>query len=290
MSANTGHGRASFESRVVSSRAAAAALIVLFLSAAGATAYFGREAEAERSVQQLRILSQETAQQIDVGLHNVESILRAVSAQVGTRESLSDGDRASFRNRLWSSDELATLVVADETGLASAPVSTADGASKPFSIAEREFFKYWRDNPSAQGLYVAHPSKSLITGKMVVIAAIPRLTPEGKFAGVVTGALNDRYLANVLDAARVGRDGSGALLMRDATILSRAPEIDGAVGRHVPHSALSVLSGKGETFDFTVDDPSFDGRVRYVGTRRVGTRDLAVSTRCAVLPKAMRTR
>ena len=66
------------------------------------------------------------------------------------------------------------------------------------------------------------------------------------------------------------------MLIKDGTLLARVPEIPDSLGKKVPHIVLS------DRFSFVKEENTFDGPVRFIGTRPVGQYPLIVSSTLAV--------
>lgn len=100
------------------------------------------------------------------------------------------------------------------------------------NLSDREFFVKLRDN-KAQGLYMAKPVISKVSGQPVVIFARRVNNPDGSFGGTVYGAILLEELAHILSAIEMNSGGSIALRDRDL----------GCVARHVFGAANVVPQG-----------------------------------------------
>jgi signal transduction histidine kinase len=124
--------------------------------------------------------------------------------------------------------------------------STDDPREMP-NFAANDFFRV-HTLDSHVGFYISRPYKPVTTNGPWLAAVSRRLdNPDGSFAGIVSGLLDPYYFAKFYESIDIGRTRRAALILRDGTILSRAPSPDQAIGRslldtdlfrkHLPHAA-----------------------------------------------------
>jgi diguanylate cyclase (GGDEF)-like protein len=148
-----------------------------------------------------------------------------------------------------------TVTIFNQTGM---PVtSTISGQYKRQSVASLDYFQFHATDPS-QELHFSKPSRSLMTGRDIVMLSRRLETDGGAFAGVIVLAIEPLYLGSFADETKLGPDDfisvrrsdgaffgakTGKGFRSQAPILKGRPAIDGPSGvRHV--SADSYADGK----------------------------------------------
>ena len=139
------------------------------------------------------------------------------------------------------------------------------------SVADRDYFKTCRDNPTA-GLVVSKPLIARYDNSWIIIVARRINGPDGSFAGVVFGRLPLETISRLFSSVNVGKFGYFALRDgADLGLVCRYPEPEGfgsAIGHKNMSSEFTALLNKGETIG-TYDAPaSSDKRVRTWGYRK----------------------
>ena len=106
---------------------------------------------------------------------------------------------------------------------------TALSAGTVVSVADRDYFKFGRDNPGA-GLFISRPTLGRVTNRWVLNIARRVNNPDGSFAGIVFGSLTLNHLAKHFSKIDVGRKGSLTLRDRELGLILRYPEIGNTIG------------------------------------------------------------
>jgi diguanylate cyclase (GGDEF)-like protein len=105
--------------------------------------------------------------------------------------------------------------------------------------ADREYFIYHRNNPSA-GTHIGGPLVSRSSGEWVIPVSRRINDPDGKFDGVALATLSIKRLRGLLDTFDVGHDGAIALSLSNQ-LLVRKPFIETDLGRRLAPTALQAL-------------------------------------------------
>jgi diguanylate cyclase (GGDEF)-like protein len=132
-------------------------------------------------------------------------------------------------DRTAAAEYLGSMLVLDGEGRireAAAP-SVIPG----LDLSDRDYFRIHRERADA-GLYVSQPFRSRLRGGDPSIALSRRLEdPDGRFEGVVMGALRLAYFQDMFSRLDLGAKGSVTLLRTDGLVLARHPYQAADIGR-----------------------------------------------------------
>jgi diguanylate cyclase (GGDEF)-like protein len=176
-----------------------------------------------------------------------ENIVQAIEADVarnielydlslqGLREALATSavahvaqevQRLALFDRAASARYMGSLLALNATGdiIADSRSTTL----RPINFADRDYFQV-HQHKSDIGLYISRPLKSRLEYEEDTIVLSRRLPDkDGKFAGVVAGAVRLAYFRDLFSRLNVGRRGVITLIRSDGTILMRHPSTGGA--------------------------------------------------------------
>ena len=149
--------------------------------------------------------------------------------------------RASLKERLKGLPYVRALFVIGADGFIT---HDTDYPSTPrISLEDRPYFQAHRDDPEL-GLHIGRPLQSRSLGRWFVSISRKVNHPDGRFAGVVVAAIEPHYLKRFYRDLSMGQGDTIALLLRDGTLLARAPDQKGMIGKPVPlRLALQQTSG-----------------------------------------------
>ncbi|MGQ9368708.1 PAS domain-containing protein [Azospirillum sp. ST 5-10] len=187
------------------------------------------------------------------------------------------GVRAQVESALRHTTVFRTLVVVDAAGRVRFDADPAN-SSVGLDVADREYFRFHRDNPGA-GTHISPPLFSRV-GRGWFVAVSRRLEDaDGGFAGIVWAAIDLAYFDRFYATLDVGAHGTVTLWNRDGMVLARHPRDEALMadpGRHagtVPRTTAGVAEA-------TLIGPSgIDGQRRIVTIRAVEGYPLSVAVR-----------
>lgn len=152
------------------------------------------------------------------------------SAIRGTIEALRQPDLDLLRPELRSmalfdraavGQHLGAIVVLDPQG--TVRLASSAGVLPMPDLSDRDYFTVHRDHPDA-GLFISLPYLSRVRGGGASIAVSRRLDDqEGRFAGVVAGALRLDHFHDLFRTLDLGPGGSVSLLRADGRLLAQGP-------------------------------------------------------------------
>jgi len=129
-------------------------------------------------------------------------------------------------------------------------------------ISDRDFFKYARDHDDP-GAIISEPIRTRTTGTWTVYILRRIVGPDGRFLGIVQGAIRTDYLENFYRAITLENGAAVTVLRRDGTLLARYPDRDSVLNEKMPVSSgwYPVVDAGGGTYR---SPGYFDGVPRLV--------------------------
>ncbi|MFG1371815.1 EAL domain-containing protein [Xanthobacter oligotrophicus] len=125
-----------------------------------------------------------------------------------------------LRARISALPQVGWFSVVDDTGQL---VNSSRAWPVPdVNISDRPAFREL-SAPQGPRLFVGEPAASPRTGGISITLATRFTTGDGRFLGLVQGALEQSYLERFYGAIQLGRDGMIALVRTDGTLLARHP-------------------------------------------------------------------
>lgn len=109
--------------------------------------------------------------------------------------------------------------------------------SPPLDHRERDYFRALSAGES-HGLYVGVPILSRVTGLWFVSASLRLNDGQGRFAGLISAAVEPDYFQSLYRSLDVGEEGEIAMYLDDGTLLMRAPRDDALLGKSFAGRAL----------------------------------------------------
>jgi diguanylate cyclase (GGDEF)-like protein len=121
-------------------------------------------------------------------------------------------------DRSTTAPGLGAMVVLDKNG--SIILDSLSVKPRPGNFFDREYFKFQRDTPNANGLYISLPFEARLQNLTWSISISRRLTaPDGSFAGIVSGTLKLDFIRERLESAALGKLGVASLFRDDGILL-----------------------------------------------------------------------
>jgi signal transduction histidine kinase len=198
---------------------------------------------------------------VDLVLHDLQERIRA--AAVDSPEALVTRMGTQDVQHMLR-DEVAALGQIDV-----ASIVATDGRLINFSrrwpvpetlLGDRDYFRALRDNLALEH-FIGVPVKSRGTGLTTIYLARRIEAPDGRFLGIVLGAIRLRYFDDLYRTVSSGEGRIVGLQRDDGALLARYPEIDHAVGI-IPVADPTVADiQRGARISRSLTPSPVDGRV-----------------------------
>ena len=132
---------------------------------------------------------------------------------------------------------LTSILVVNETG----QITLDSGNFSPpqQNLSDRDYFQVHRDNESV-GLYIGRPIVSRLSDRMLVSFSRRLSHPDGSFAGVVVGAILQKYFESAFKDISLGPNGTVTLARTDGIVLMRWPYREDFIGSNIKRAGLFV--------------------------------------------------
>lgn len=145
----------------------------------------------------------------------------------------------------------------------------------PANFADRDYFLAFQSG-GHEGLFVGRPVPSRVTGLNILPLARAYYHADGRFAGVVVGAIRLSYFNEMFGALDMGADSGVNLFRQDGVVISRFPYGDADVGTSLEGTANFVRFQQQGTGTF-VGSAALDGVERVYSFRPVGSYPLILN-------------
>lgn len=145
--------------------------------------------------------------------------------------------------------------------------SNSNAPSK-LNFADREYFTVFKTG-GHKGLFIGRPVPSRVTGLNVLPLSRAYFHPDGRFAGVVVGAVRLSVFNELFGALELGPNSGVNLLRSDGVMITRFPYGDADVGRSLAGSP-NLLRFQREGAGSFVGTSVVDGVERLYTYRAVG--------------------
>jgi diguanylate cyclase (GGDEF)-like protein len=121
-------------------------------------------------------------------------------------------------DRSTTAPGLGAMVVLDKDG--SIVLDSRQTPPRAGNFRDREYFIFQRDTPRPDGFYISRPFLARLQDGLSSISISRRLTtPDGQFAGIVSGTLKLDFLRQRLETLALGKHGIATLFRDDGTVL-----------------------------------------------------------------------
>jgi PAS domain S-box-containing protein len=175
---------------------------------------------------------------------------------------------AILENRAAGLPQVRRISIVDAQGLQR--YGSRGNASSAPEVSDRSYFIAQKDG-TANGLYMSEPIVTRSEGRVAVVLSRRLDDDNGRFAGVITAAVNLDDLKEYYRAIHLTAGSAIQLLQGDGTLLARNPAAPDAVGRKFP-----VLLGAAATPGTHVLNP-IDGQTEFIAMARVRNGPLTVA-------------
>jgi diguanylate cyclase (GGDEF)-like protein len=159
-----------------------------------------------------------------------------------------------------------TVTILDQVGM---PVtSTISGQYNRQSVASRDYFQFHAADPSEE-LHISKPSRSLLTGRDIVLLSRRLENDEGAFAGVIVLAIEPLYLGSFVDETKLGPDDFVSIRRSDGAFF--AAKTGSGFHSKVPNfKGRPVVDGPSGVRQVSADSYA-DGKARIVAWHTTAT-------------------
>ncbi|WP_298231850.1 diguanylate cyclase [uncultured Azohydromonas sp.] len=213
---------------------------VALVAAASVFLWQARESALRQAQQTSANLAESVLDHVEVTLREADAFMAVVSRTALAPHERGGGPTQALRDeilrRISLQPALHDVYVYDAAG--KLRVSSYAVPRYETSARGREFFALHRASARDE-LYVGRPYRTEPHGEWVVPLSRRLAHADGRFAGVVVGALSMKHLQQYLDRFELGRDALLSLNTRDATVLVRSPYSEATLGVDLKDSALN---------------------------------------------------
>jgi len=134
-----------------------------------------------------------------------------------------------------SGEDLGSILVLNASG--NVVEDSTSVVPHALNLADRDYFRIQQER-SDVGLYISRPFLSRLRGGDASIAISRRIpTPDGRFEGVVMGALRLAYFQKLFEKLNLGPGGSVTLIGQDGRLVARYPYLKSDFDRDMSNSA-----------------------------------------------------
>lgn len=221
-------------------------LIVSTWLAAGLATLNARQAAHTFAERDLAGLTRLLTEHADRAIQSVDLVAGEIADQVGELPPAQRADGAAMqrlaRSLLTGMPQARAAIILDETGRSIGDSEAA--VPRPFNGADREYFRVHARRDDV-GLFIGPPVKSRINGLWAISLSRRINGPDGRFAGVVTVALDPMHFASLYSAIDPDLEHAIALIGRDGTIRAAHPFADSSLGQSMTGRPLfqELLAG-----------------------------------------------
>jgi signal transduction histidine kinase/DNA-binding response OmpR family regulator len=196
-----------------------------------------RESTLQTAEANLARYSLTLAENADRSFKSLDLVLSSVGDYLVREGATSSG----FYRQLASDRQTHSLLKEKIAGLPQVDAVTmidADGKLLNFSrywpipeidISDRDYFKTLKANPNLESI-ISEPIQNRATGTWGIFLARRLNDPDGKFMGLMLGAMSLQYLENFFGSTTLGLNTSISLVRDDGMLLARFPPTD-MIGR-----------------------------------------------------------
>jgi diguanylate cyclase (GGDEF)-like protein len=241
--------------------------------ALGVIVLFDARKEAWRQAEQasanlVLVLERDIARNIALYDLSLQAVIKALQQPDINQVSPQIRHMALFDSSAGA-DELGSLLVLNPAGVIVADSTSL--APHMLNLADRDYFRIHQERLDT-GLYVSRPFRSRLRDGDASIAISRRVSlPDGRFGGVVIGALRLDYFQKLFEELNLGAGGTVTLIGLDGRLIARHPFSPADFDRDMSNSP---------TFRNLVAAPQGS----FAGTSSYGIRRLYTFRRVGYLP------
>ncbi len=224
------------------------------------------------------------ADQADRAFQAIELVQEAVIGEIRNADVADDAQLASFagtrvlhdnlRTRTAALPQVNAVTIIDRTGKLLNftrywPIPDVD-------ISDRDYFKALAGDASLQR-FVGEPVQNRGDGAWTIFIARRLSAPDGRFLGLVLGAVELGYFERLYARISPGDDAVLSMFRNDGTLVVRHPRSRGTIGKVFPTAGASLIAGRSATGGVVRTVSPIDGRDRLVATQALANYPLILS-------------
>ncbi|ONG48222.1 hypothetical protein BKE38_22210 [Pseudoroseomonas deserti] len=257
-------------------------VMAAILAAGAATLWQERQDAWRRAEREAGNLAFALERDIARNFHYLDLSLQgaaAALAQPGLNDAEPEVRQMALFDRAVTAQYLGSILVLDTLG--QVREASVQLPVPPLQLADRDYFAAHRAEPDL-GLYVSRPYRSRLRQGDASIALSRRLdTPDGRFDGVVMGALRLAYFHDMFSRLDLGRDSAVSFFGTDGRMIVRHPAREDDLGRDLSQAPTVQYMAARQSGSF-VGTAVTDGIRRLYAFRQVGELPLVVSVAFSV--------
>lgn len=233
-------------------------------------------------LREMENLSLTLSEQTDRALKSVELVQRSVIEDIAEMKISTDvqlgeamGTMAVHRNlrdRIEGLPYVDAITIINENG--KLLNFTRYWPIPAVNISDRDYFKALR-TPGGPDTFISLPVPNRGTGTMTIYLARRFLSPEGRFLGLVLGAMEQSYFETFFSAIDLGRDGAIALFREDGAYLAGYPNLGPVGSEPVNAGAAAVLAHPARQGEAAPG--LLDGKQRLYAVRKLASYPLSIA-------------
>ena len=265
----------------------AASLIALAIAVAASTSIFIDHLHT-RSMDDLERgligLTNVMADQAERAFQAIELVQDAVLEELGKAEIADDAALAAFAGRHAMHQNLRARTAALPQ-VNAVTIVDRNGKLLNFSrywpipdidLSDRDYFKVLSSEASRQR-FIGQPVRNRGDGAWTIYIARKIAAPDGRFLGLVLGAVELGYFERLYAEIAPAEDAVVSIFRNDGTLLVRHPRREGAIGQVFPKAGAAVIAETSPAGGIARVVSPIDGRDRLVATRALARYPLIFS-------------
>jgi PAS domain S-box-containing protein len=170
--------------------------------------------------------------------------------------------------------QFGSILVIDEKG--KLKISSTSRLPPGTDFSDRDFFRAHRDHPGL-GLTVTAPYQQTTNGDALMVLSRRINYPDGRFAGVVAGAMRLSYIQQLFSGVALDNGTWISLIMTNGTIVARVPLQPGDIGRSIRNGPMYKYFAEASVGQFVAGSLAEPTTQRLYLYKRLGDLPLIVS-------------
>lgn len=231
------------------------------------------------------------ADQAERAFQAIELVQDAVLEEIGNADVASDESLAAFagrhamhqnlRARTAALPQVNAVTILDRNG--KLLNFTRFWPIPDIDLSDRDYFRAMSTNASLKR-FIGRPVRNRGDGAWTIYIARKISAPDGRFLGLVLGAVELGYFERLYAEIAPAEDAVVSLFRNDGTLLVRHPRREGTIGHVFPKAAAAVIAATSPAGGIVRNISPIDGRDRLVSTRALTRYPLIFSISRATEP------
>lgn len=255
----------------------AASLVALAAAVAISTAVFifHLRARAMEDIERnLGGMANVLADQADRALQAIELVQDAMLQEFASAAVLDDATLTAFagsqamheklRVRTAALPQINAVTVLDRNG--KLLNFTRRWPIPEINLSDRDYFEALSSDATLQR-FVGKPVQNRGDGAWTIYIARKISAPDGRFLGLVLGAIEIGYFERLYAQIAPAEDAVASLFLSDGTLVVRHPRREGTIGQAFPTAGAALIAARSASGGISRNVSPIDGRDRLVATR-----------------------